>query len=554
MAHHSPSLNLTEKLKRLVYLTKINPHFNVGDPDIYSYQISGRTHTNTPDSQSVFTELLDEDLNHLFVVLDTANKDPNLPRRSALFYILAIMWQHDMKPHQKSKIAVKVIELIQCDEDFFTFIKYLVRCTKHKMPSSIEKIARKFYTDKTPIELARSAAICPRMFKWSHKDLLILSHFKSDSLLKNVVVNYILNGKVTNQASEEELEVLKVIKKAEELRRTTHAVNAIPIVVSEKFTMDQVSVKLQQNPQVWEAAISNMTIQQILPCLLKLYRLNLLKSGTTISNHITDLFTNPEKVKSSSIHPIQVFTFMKKFEKGGKPMDFELINYLKMQKKLSESDLKKAQTRTEIKCVHILNALAKCFELACNNVQATNKRYLLTIDVTSESKKAICIGSKFLTLLEAAVAYAIVLLRVEKDVTIATYKDDKVEFFSVGKKVSYADLLKKITAQSSTYSYIFAPVEWAASEKKHVDIFVNFIHNNFIRKVPQEKNLTKIKYEPILKYRSKVNLPNAKFLTFAPVNTATFFCADAPSNIVEILGFDTIACKVAECFSRGAFC
>lgn len=61
-----------------------------------------------------------------------------------------------------------------------------------------------------------------------------------------------------------------------------------------------------------------MSIQNILPCLGKLYKLGLLKSNSTISNHLVDLFTNPETVKTSGVHPIEVFSHMKKLEKGGK--------------------------------------------------------------------------------------------------------------------------------------------------------------------------------------------------------------------------------------------
>lgn len=130
-------------------------------------------------------------------------------------------------------------------------------------------------------------------------------------------------------------------------------------------------------------------------------------------------------------------------------MDLKLLHHLQNEKKLSEADLKKAQTRTEAKCHHIINALSKCFDLACSNMTSTNKRYLdgkpikkclvhyflsrflVTIDVTAETKKAVCIGNKVLTLLEAAVAYTTVLLRAEKDVVIATYKDDKIELLKV---------------------------------------------------------------------------------------------------------------------------
>lgn len=57
----------------------------------------------------------------------------------------------------------------------------------------------------------------------------------------------------------------------------------------------------------------------------------------------------------------------------------------------------------------------------------------MTIDVSLEAKKSHCIGSKYLTLLEAAVGYTIFLLRVEQNLLIATSIDDKLDLLSVGK-------------------------------------------------------------------------------------------------------------------------
>ncbi|XP_066247165.1 RNA-binding protein RO60-like isoform X2 [Euwallacea similis] len=540
------SLSFEDKLKRMIYLNHIDPHFYIGDPDKYQLDMSLSRH-------DTMCQIIESDLREFFFVLDIANKDVNLPRRSIIFFILGkLIGTPELKPEQNQKISAKITELIQSSEDLFNFVKYYTKWKPaSKIPSSVQKIIRRFYTNKTPNELANCVAEVQGMYKWSHKDLIKLAHFKSDSPLKNTVINYILTGKSSDKASEEELKVLDKIKSSDELRKTKESVDAVPILTTHKFSIHQVPSSLQQNFDVWSAAIQNMSISQILPYLLKLYKHSFLKSGSTISNYLLDLFTNPMQI--NNVYPMEVFIYMKRFEKGGKPMDVKLIQYLQEEKKLSEADLKKAQSRPEIKCPHIVNALNKGFDLACSNFVPTNKRYMVTIDVTAEAKRAHCIGSKFLSLQEAAVAFAIFLLRVEKDVIIATFKDDKIDLLSAGKKVSFMDLLKKVTEQKSAYSWLYSPVEWASSEKKHVDVFVNFIHNSYANKIPKEKNLTKAKYEPIVKYRSKVNLPNSKILNFAPAERNITLYGETPSNVLDILGFDTMACRVAECFFRGAF-
>lgn len=61
-----------------------------------------------------------------------------------------------------------------------------------------------------------------------------------------------------------------------------------------------------------------MTLQDILQCLIKLYKLGFLKKDTPTQTYVNKCLTDESKIKSSGIHPIEVFIQMKNFEKGGK--------------------------------------------------------------------------------------------------------------------------------------------------------------------------------------------------------------------------------------------
>lgn len=63
-------------------------------------------------------------------------------------------------------------------------------------------------------------------------------------------------------------------------------------------------------------------------------------------------------------------------------------------------------------------------------------------------------------------------------------------------------------------------MEWAANQRKHFDIFINFIHHKeYYATIPKEvKDKMSSPVETLEKYRKKVNLQNAKlvflFLSF----------------------------------------
>lgn len=72
--------------------------------------------------------------------------------------------------------------------------------------------------------------------------------------------------------------------------------------------------------------------------------------------------------------------------------------------------------------------------------------------------------------------------------------------------------VQKLRENKSKYLLLSAPLEWATSNKKHFDIFFNFIHHKeYYVTVPKDvrEKMTK-PVDALLKYRKKVNLPNAK--------------------------------------------
>lgn len=175
----TPSLTFEEKLKRIFYLNHIDSVFYVGNPDFYQVDIS-------PLRRSTIQEVIQSDLKEFFAVLDIANKDKNIPRREIIFFVLGkLLNQGELTIEKKLQITAKIIEIIESDCDLFTFIKYYTQCkTKSKIPSSVQKIIRKYYSNKTPAELANCVAKVNRINKWSHKDLIKLAHYKSENPCK----------------------------------------------------------------------------------------------------------------------------------------------------------------------------------------------------------------------------------------------------------------------------------------------------------------------------------------------------------------------------------
>ncbi|XP_060523546.1 RNA-binding protein Ro60-like [Cylas formicarius] len=544
------TLTERERLLRVLYINSANSSYAVGNIDLYKGFSSEATY-------SLIHEAVKTNLEGLLSLIQQANSDKNLPNRVILFYYLAnILNLNDISDESKHRVTSLVLEICQSDQEFFDFIKYhsKTRLKKSKLSHTVIKAVGKFYNRKSPLELAQSYAKFNRYHKWSHKDLIKLAHVKSDTATKNIVINYILKQTDSDAEPQEAKDIINRIKKSEELRKTSDSLKAVEIITEFDYSIHQVNPDLHQTKDVWTAVLSNMLLKEILPCLGKLYKLGLLKQNSPVHAFLLDIFTNAEKVKASGVHPIDVFSYMKKLEKGGRPIDPKLLHHLQNDKKLSEEELKKAKTRTEAKCPSILTALENCFTLACKNVIPTKKRYLISIDVTEKAMNSHCIGNKTLNCVEAAVSFALVLLKVEEHVTIATYFNDRINIINVHKDISFADLVENVCSKKSSYSLYSSSFEWASKENKLFDVFINFIHHRFRENIPKTEKLSRFQTEPLEKYRESSRLPDAKLVMVCP-SSPNFVAAgsqDIP-NMIDVLGFDASACKVIECFSRGTF-
>lgn len=72
--------------------------------------------------------------------------------------------------------------------------------------------------------------------------------------------------------------------------------------------------------------------------------------------------------------------------------------------------------------------------------------------------------------------------------------------------------VQKLRENKSKFLVLASPIEWAATQKKHFDIFISFIHHKeYYATIPKEvRDKMGSPVDALEKYRKKVSLPNAK--------------------------------------------
>lgn len=111
-------------------------------------------------------------------------------------------------------------------------------------------------------------------------------------------------------------------------------------------------------------------------------------------------------------------------------MDPKLIKHLEEKQAAAnigepESKIPKIGQVEITKCTAITSALNKSLQLAYSNLKPTGKRFMISIDMCSKMNNP-CLKAKNVSCLEAALTMTLSILKMEKEVCVVVFNDNKV--------------------------------------------------------------------------------------------------------------------------------
>lgn len=165
-----------ERFKRFLYTSSEEPRYVTGNPEKHNYY-------NSEVIPSIREILQSQNPEVLLNIIELVNSENLLPRRETIFIALAYaaVTNQTVKDVFRHKIYTTLLNVCRCDEELFLFVKYYI---KHKktFSSALNKAVTTYYTKKDPLDLAKRVSAHKGYHGWKHKDLLKLSHCKSDNL------------------------------------------------------------------------------------------------------------------------------------------------------------------------------------------------------------------------------------------------------------------------------------------------------------------------------------------------------------------------------------
>lgn len=373
-----------------------------------------------------------------------------------------------------------------------------------------EAVAR-WYDSQTVERLAFQTMKYRQRNGWTHRDLLRLSHPKTEDASRNALYAHLV-GK------EPKTELPRIVKAVQEALALD--IKALPAFICEHgLTREMVPTEALNSPAVWEALLEKMPPTALLRSLGKLSAVGLLKPLSNAESVVLGHIGNIDSLVKARVHPIAVLSALKVYQQG--------------------HGERGSLTWTHVPSV--VDALNEAFYGTFRSVTPTGKKLLVGVDVSGSMAGGTIAGVPGLTPAVCAAAFALVTAATEKQYYIMGFADTFRDL-GITPKMRLDDVLRKTNRLNFEATDCSLPILYTLRNKLDVDAFITITDNEtWFGKIHPKQALTEYR-------KTKVDARNV----VVGMTATNVSIADPKDSLsLDVVGFDSAAPAVIADFIRG---
>lgn len=355
---------------------------------------------------------------------------------------------------------------------------------------------------------------------WSHRDLLRLAHPKTEDAVRNALYHWAVDGwEEIGPAPHPETDLRKVWA-FELLKRAQSDREAARIVTEYGLPMEAVPTELRGRA-VWEAVLPHAGLTFLIRNLGNLTKVGLLTKGAhTEIAEITRRITDAGALKRARVHPIQILSALVTYRQGhgtrGKG-EWEVVQ-------------------------PIVDALDSAFYAAFGNVEATGKRWVLALDVSSSMTWGAVAGVPGLTPRVASAAMSMITYKREKQVSLVGFSH-QMQPMNFGRAQRLDDVVNIIERVPMGGTDCALPMLWAMKQRVEADTFVVYTDSETWHGSVHPA-------QALQQYRERMGIP-ARLVVVGMVANKFTIADPNDAGMLDVVGFDTSAPEVISQFAAG---
>jgi len=394
---------------------------------------------------------------------------------------------------------------------------------------SLKRAVAEWYLEKPIGPLGYQVIKYQQRGGWSHRDLLRLSHPKPTSDDHKALFGYVVNGPqdgvaLPNSRSIRGYEIAKIAKTKGEV------VDCIGLY---GLTREMIPTKWLNEPDVWTALLSSMPLMATIRSLGKMAAVGALKPmGGNIAS-VKERLSDTDYIRKSRAHPLSILVAQKIYEQGHG-----------MKGSLSwESN------------PHIVDALNRAFYSSFENVEPTNKRTMLALDVSGSMGHSTVAGSP-ITPREASAAMALVTAKSEPNYMTTIFSSagrnyqelrgfggaTGISEISISPNQRLPDVIRQVSMLPFGRTDCSLPMLYALQRKIEIEVFVIYTDSE-----TWVGNIHPVQALEV--YRREMGIP-AKLVVVGMTSNGFSIADPNDRGMLDVVGFDTATPKLISEFCR----
>jgi 60 kDa SS-A/Ro ribonucleoprotein len=450
------------------------------------------------------TKLVDE-----LISISVAGRAPR--QNPTLFALAAAASLGDLKGRKAAFAAIPAI--VRTGTHMFLFVKYVEQF--RGWGQGLKHAVARWYTTKPVDDVAYQVVKYRQREGWSQRDLLRLSHPKTDESTRAGLFDWIC-GREDNFPVPDLIYGFQAAQKATTKFGWLYALEHWP-----SLSWEMLPDAALKEPAVWEALLHNgMPQTALMRQLPRLTKLGLLTPMSSTLAQVTAQLTNAEKIRKARLHPVNVLIAGRTYGSG----------------------VSARGSGTWQPSAKVVDALDDAFYLAFGAIEPSNKRTLLALDV-SGSMSYTPIADMPLTPREASAALALVTAATEPNYAMMAFSGGFIPL-NISPKQRLNDAIHAVSVLPFDRTDCSLPMLWALQNKILVDTFIIYTDSEtwFGRIHP---------HQALREYRERSGI-DARLAVVGMTSTNFTIADPADPGSMDVAGFDAAVPKLLTDFSARA--
>jgi len=410
---------------------------------------------------------------------------------------------------QTKQCALKSLpKVARIGTHLFHFITYVEQF--RGWGSGLKNNIAAWYQDKSIDDLVYQVVKYQSRDKWSHRDLLRLSHPKTVDITRNAIYKWVVDS--------EYVEPVHKLIEGYRIAHTDEVKDKGQHIIDYGLTREMLPTEWLQDNGVWSALLEKMPMTAMIRNLATMTRIGLIAPMAQANNKVIKTLTNKGLLKKARIHSIALLSALKTYEQG--------------HGERGQNTLKPIS--------QIVDALNDAFYLSFDVIEPTGKRYMLALDVSGSMGSGDIAGMSGITPRVASAAMSMVTAKTENLYHVMGFSSQFIPL-TISSKQRLDDVVRVISNLPFESTDCALPMIYANKNNIPIDVFIVYTDN--------ETWAGRIHpVQALLMYRQKMGIP-AKLIVVGM--TATEFSIADPNDagMLDVVGMDTATPQIINQFS-----